>query len=33
MVEEGDEAFFIASSSDIRAVMSELRRMDNPSGE
>lgn len=30
IVEEGDEVFFIASSSDIRAVMGELRRMDNP---
>ena len=28
IVEEGDEVFFIASSSDIRAVMGELRRMD-----
>ncbi|MCC6916896.1 Trk system potassium transporter TrkA [Nitrosomonas sp.] len=30
VVEEGDEVFFIAASSDIRAVMSELRRMDKP---
>lgn len=30
VVEAGDEVFFIASSRDIRAVMSELRRMGRP---
>ena len=30
MIESGDEVFFLAASEHIRAVMSELRRMDKP---
>lgn len=30
MIEADDEVFFIAARGDIRAVMSELRRLDNP---
>ncbi|MFT4613017.1 MAG: trk system potassium uptake protein TrkA [Bacteroidia bacterium] len=30
VVEEGDEVFFLAAKEDIRAVMSELRRVDKP---
>lgn len=30
VIEADDEVFFIAASKDIRAVMSELRRLDNP---
>lgn len=30
IIEEGDEVFFVAASNDLRRVMSELRREDNP---
>ena len=30
MIQPGDEVFFLAASRDVRAVMNELRRMDQP---